>query len=284
MKTYRQVKLEAMCSEMCHTLPRELRDMIYGFLHSNHSTRVNSQALVVRCGSIYSDERKPEGQQVDIFPPHHSWNKEVVGTQFFHEMVESWYVHATIEFYLLKSSFFDYVSGGEWALTLTPSPFVRHVVVEIDFRDVRKLRMLDNLDSLSHLQTGSSVHLILAVPSDDRYLGDLAHGAGYLGRGASEAEGYLKRVHLRHFLSDGKNVQKAIDMWHGLLRTLRRLHDSGMKPHVTITYMHARLALYRHDQGMTLSEDHCRFVIEAARQVSTRYLTPCRSNTATVVT
>jgi hypothetical protein len=284
MKAHRQVKLEAMCSEMCYTLPREVRDMIYGFLHSNHNTRVNSQALAVRCGSIYSDERKPEGQQLEISPPHCSWNKEVVETQFFHEMVESWYMHVTVEcFYLLKGSFFDYVSGSGWALVLMPSSFVRHVVVKIDFRDVHKLRMLDNLESLSHLQTGSSVHMILVVPNDDRYLGDLGRGAGYLGRGASEAEGDLKHVHFRHFLSDEKNAQKAVDMWRGLLRTLRYLQDSGMKPHVTITYMHARLALYRHGQGTTLSEDHCRSVIEAARQVSTRYLTPCQSNTATVV-
>jgi hypothetical protein len=272
MKAYRQVKLEAMCSEMCYTLPRELRDMIYGFLHSNHSTRLNSQALAVRCGSIYSDERLPEGQQLDMSPPHYDWNKEVVGTQFFHEMVESWYMHVTIEFHISKGKFFDYVSRGGWALTLTPSHLVRHVVVEI--RNVHQLMILDwNLVSLSHLQTGSSVHLILAVPNDGRYLGDEA----------DEAEEHLKRVHFRHFLSDEKNVQKAIDMWHGLLLTLRRLQDSGMRPHVTITYMHAKFALYRHGQGVTLSEDHCRSVIEAARQVSTRYLTLCRSNTATVV-
>jgi hypothetical protein len=220
MKAHRQVKIEAMCSEMVYTLPRELRDMIYSFLHSNHSTRINSQALAVRCGSIYSDERKPEGQQLDISPPHCSWNKRVVGTQFLHETVESWYMHVTIEcFYLVGGSFFDYASRGGWALTSTPSFFLRHVVVKIDFRDVHKLRMLDNLHTLSRLQTGSSVHLILAAPNDDRYLGDLGRGAS----GASEAEGDLKRVHFRHFLSDENNVQKAIDMWHGLLRTLRHL-------------------------------------------------------------
>jgi hypothetical protein len=277
MKAYRQVKLEAMCSEMTYTLPRELRDMIYGFLHSNHITHINSQALAVRCGSIYSDERKPEGQQLDISPPHCSWNKRVVGTQFLDEVVESWYTHVTIEcFYFSGGSFFDYTSRGGWALTLTPSSFLRHVVAKIDLWDVHKLRVLDNLHTLSRLQTGSSVHFILKAPNDDRYLGDL-------GRGASEAEGDLKRVYFRHFLSDEKNVQKAIDMWRGLLHTLRHLQDSGMKPHVTITHMHARLALYRHGQGTTLSEDHCRSVIEAARQVSTRYLTPCQSNTATDV-
>lgn len=284
MKAYRQVKLEAMCSEMVYTLPRELRDMIYGFLHSNHSTRINSQALAARCESIYSDERKPKGEQLEISHPHCSWDKRVVGAQFLQEMVESWYMHVTIEcFYLLKGSFFDYTKYSGWDLTLTPSSFVRHVVVKIDFQDVHKLKMLDNLDSLSHLQTGSSVHMMLAVPNDDRYLGDLGRGAFHLGRDAGEAEGDLKRVYFRHFLNDEKNVQKAIDMWRGLLRTLRHLQDSGMKPHVTITYMHARLALYRHGQGTTLSEDHCRSVIEAARQVSTIYLTSCQSNTATDV-
>ena len=284
MKAYRQVKLEALCSEMVYTLPRELRDMIYGFLHSNHSTRINSQALAARCGSIYSDERKSKGEQLEISHPHCSWNKRVVGTQFLHEMVESWYMHVTIEcFYLLKGSFFDYTKDSGWALTPTPSSFVRHVVVKIDFRDVHKLRMLDNLDSLSHLQTGSSVRMILAAPNDDRYLGDLGRGAVYLGRDAGEAEGDLKHVHFRYFLSDEKNVQKAVDMWRGLFCTLRYLQDSGMKLHVTITYMHARLALYRHGQVTTRSEDHCRSVIEAARHVSTRYPTPCQSNTATVV-
>ena len=268
---------------MCYTLPRELRDMIYGFLHWNRSTP-NPRALAFRCGSIYSDDCGPGEQKPWNHPFTDSipyWNRGVVGTQFFREMVETWYKLVVIDFWsLLTGTLFDYIGGDRWSLGLTPSSFVRHVVVIIDAQDVHKhgsFDNLDNLDSFSHLQTGFSVHMILWVPKM-RY-GNL----DYLNRSLPRPGEDPKHVDFRLFASDEVNVRLAIYMWQALLRTLRHLQGSGIKLHVTVSYGHARLALYRHGQGMTLSEDHCRSVIEATEQVSTIYLTPRQSNAATVV-
>ncbi|EUC46535.1 hypothetical protein COCMIDRAFT_4437 [Bipolaris oryzae ATCC 44560] len=77
----------AICTSVHQALPREIRDMIYGYIHTHETIYVGPEYFGKTTVPCESDAKA------------HDWSAQYVGTEMQREMIESWYRTTLFYFY-----------------------------------------------------------------------------------------------------------------------------------------------------------------------------------------
>ncbi|CBX96270.1 hypothetical protein LEMA_P111890.1 [Plenodomus lingam JN3] len=112
-----------LCSCIYYDLPREVRDMIYGFLHAHETIYV---------GPEYFDQTK---QPCETDRDAHYWDVDYVGADVQREIVESWYRTTLFYFYDKHNNIevvTKFLNTDRWQLGIKPRHFIRKARFELD--------------------------------------------------------------------------------------------------------------------------------------------------------
>ncbi|KAF2027133.1 hypothetical protein EK21DRAFT_91787 [Setomelanomma holmii] len=159
------IQTEKAREQMFHTLPRELRDMVYNELSEDTIMQVNSCQTMPR--------NDPGGFNWDIMdfnePDHHCLNPDLVGQNVFHEIIETVYRTFFIESPLSsQGDLADFFSRDKFGLGIKPADHVRSMVIEIDEVDFGRSTLLSNFSSLALLRPGVKLDLrLMATANED---------------------------------------------------------------------------------------------------------------------
>ncbi|KAI8931795.1 hypothetical protein NX059_011432 [Plenodomus lindquistii] len=194
-----QKSCRLLCDRVC-SLPRELRDSIYAFVHPHETVPVASDYL------------DPSAQPRGIDGTSHYWDKNYVGEQVQREMVESWYRTTLFHFKYGSHYTMRFFNFDRWQLGINPRNYVRKVKFEViinsqadDTRvydtETRTMRRV-YLEPLDYLQTiPDRVFIILRVHN-------------YAGYQITRTTLYSSLDYLhRHFNALGNTGHKFIVEW-----------------------------------------------------------------------
>jgi hypothetical protein len=117
----------ALCKSIHKALPREIRDMIYGYTHAHDTIYVGPEYFektVIPCES----DRKA-----------HYWDVEYVGNETRVEMIESWYRTTLFYFYDKASNakvIEQFLVTDRWACDIKPRDFICRARIDLSVNDV----------------------------------------------------------------------------------------------------------------------------------------------------
>ncbi|KAH7397390.1 hypothetical protein BKA66DRAFT_454273 [Pyrenochaeta sp. MPI-SDFR-AT-0127] len=107
-----------LCDDVCRILPREIRDIIYSYVHSHDTIYV---------GPEYISNR---GQPCESDRGAHYWDAEFVGKEMRNEIVESWYRSTLFFFYDQANNarvVDQFLVLDRWELGLKPRDYICRV-------------------------------------------------------------------------------------------------------------------------------------------------------------
>jgi hypothetical protein len=161
-KEFQNLWLKTTCEQLFHTLPRELRDVIYTDLMKDTfmqqgSGRRSSNPRRVR----WVMEHQSKG------PKYHCFKEELVDRNVFRELVQTFYQDIEIEFPLTtKGDFLDFLSRDKWDLGVRPLDHVRSVTLIIYETEFAVPKLQQNLATLTQLAKGAQLKINLESEDD----------------------------------------------------------------------------------------------------------------------
>ncbi|KAF2124040.1 hypothetical protein P153DRAFT_401576 [Dothidotthia symphoricarpi CBS 119687] len=198
IEEYAKAVCLSFCDKMYHTLPSELRDMVYGYINTEsnvfipHYHKVGWEPLMSYFDSKSESEFRLYDASSDVLLDHW-WNPDYVSPSVLRELGEHYYRTTCFTF----GAHFDIVPKfritDQWELGFIPVTFVAHVRFEIDCGRYRfnglnntpdswdgscnkqlPIALLSELESLFGFKQGTKLEIRLEV-------GDMRTG-GALGR------------------------------------------------------------------------------------------------------
>jgi hypothetical protein len=127
---YAKASCRQLCEKVANTLPRELRDDIYGHVHPSQVIEVTTSrpnqsdtelGTSLSFKEFHSDIQFPSGT--------YYFQLEYVGHQFQREIIEEWYRNSDL---ILKDANLvgSFCFQSLWTTGVTPSQWIRHVTLE----------------------------------------------------------------------------------------------------------------------------------------------------------
>lgn len=126
---------QIFCEEMHVKLPRELRDVIYGYISGDQKVFVASRSAKPTgyCPMLPAVEQIMDLPEMTLFIELQIWNMApfhhpaYTGITVFEEYIQVWYRQST---FIFPNVFFvsEFLAVNPWRLQITPKDFVRRVV------------------------------------------------------------------------------------------------------------------------------------------------------------
>lgn len=118
LELYAKTTCQKLCDTVIHSLPREIRDIIYGYLHQDETIYVGPEYL------------SNSGQPCESDRGAHYWDPEYVGEAMRAEIVESWYRTTLFYFYDKANNTHvvdQFLVLDRWGLGLKPRDYICRV-------------------------------------------------------------------------------------------------------------------------------------------------------------
>jgi hypothetical protein len=134
---YARADCRQLCDAMYRTLPREIRDMIYGFIHGESSMQIFDRPCDWCTGSgpyeSYFDFSSEAHWRLnrESHDHDHLWNMECLGHNVFLELLQHYYRSTQFRFGTDYELLPRFLFTDQWGLGTIPADFVANVVVEI---------------------------------------------------------------------------------------------------------------------------------------------------------
>ena len=239
-EAFRNYWLKATCDQMFHTLPRELRDMIYVQLMDGAYISVSEE-----------EDPSTDPGGVDWVLDHHDkgrdyhcFKEELVGREVFRELIQTFYRKAHIEDYLLtEGDLEDFLSRDKWGLDIRPLDHLLAVALDVYEEDFTDPALQDNLDSLARLKPGARLYIDLWCAPND-YVNERTMGCGV--GGCKEVDFYSRDV------ADVLSFFKGLNL---LMPIFQRIIDAGIRLRLCFKNWEDTpivVKLYKHGAGMAL--------------------------------
>lgn len=208
-ETYGKASCRYLSQQICKTLPRELRDMIYDSILANETINVPASPT---CDPIYAPHRA------------HYWRHEYVGREGLAELLEVWY--RSVRFHIgMDIGFLErFLSANVSYLNVPRFRSISKISIKLDQRDsLAKMtqseddtrafsprkRLIERLGFLFQLKRGASIHIYAKRPSSWTYMPE-------------------KSFSTREFQNLLRDITTPI------ISTLRRLKQSGYSVEIAV--------------------------------------------------
>jgi hypothetical protein len=176
---FKNLWLGATCDQLYHTLPRELRDMIYEDITEGTTMSQLYTKSPAYPGGIAWMLEAPDGTHE---PDYHCYKEDLVGREVFRELMQTLYRSADIKYPLInEGDLRDFLTRDKWSLGIRPLDHLRMVNVEIDEDDFDDPNIHRNLQSLQQLKQGAVLHVKFVSLYNQELKANNNHERGYIG-------------------------------------------------------------------------------------------------------
>jgi hypothetical protein len=134
---YAKIDCRKLCNTVYRTLPREIRDMIYGYIHPGSTMKVFSHNKHGGWGNnvkpSYFRFDSEAGWRLDCLshPRDHLWSADSLGDDMFPELVEQYYRATHFEFGDQYDLIPRFQFTDQWGLGTIPADYVTNAKVSI---------------------------------------------------------------------------------------------------------------------------------------------------------
>jgi hypothetical protein len=277
--------LRATCDQLYHTLPRELRDMIYeDITEGTTMSQLYTKSPAYPGGIVWMLEA-PDGTHE---PDYHCYKEDLVGREVFRELMQTLYRSADIRYPLMDSGDLqDFLTRDKWGLGIRPLDHLRMVNVEIHEKDFDDPNIHRNLQSLQQLKQGAALHVKLVSLFNDELNDNINHERGYMGVtpdcGSLECDPDYSMM--QFFTRSKHDLNIFFERVVPLVKILRRIRDTKrISLHVTVCYGDCScswtniLKLCGPEAGMNISSGVWRWLANNKKRVGLgTYKCNCRS-------
>jgi hypothetical protein len=138
---YAKIDCRKLCNTIYRTLPREIRDMIYGYIHPGSTMKVFSHSKDGEWGNdikpSYFRFDSEAGWRLDCLshPRDHLWTADSLGDDIFPELLEQYFRATHFEFGDQYDLIPRFQFTDQWGLGTTPADYVTNVKVSIICKD-----------------------------------------------------------------------------------------------------------------------------------------------------
>lgn len=246
-EAFRNAWLLATCDQLFHTLPSELRDMVYAHLMRDVEFEFNTEKASNDPGRLQWN--LPHSK---FGASYHCLHSNLVGPDMFRELIQTLYreIHVTKPL-ITESDLSDFLSRDAWNLNLRPFDYIRLITLNVHESSFSSTKLQQDLSSLSQLKPGAKLHITLrCIKNADPY----KHGYKKLRKCH---RGCRKVAFYSH---SNKDVRAFFEVLWTLRSTLKRVVDAGVR--LDVVFLTCALGLgamvtwlYRHGQGVGLDVD-----------------------------